>query len=393
MLPSGACRGHNDWVYMAPTTARPSRLRPIFQAATLTFLALLQACGGSPTTPTPPGPSPTVTAVTPNSGSTLGGTSVTITGANFAAGASVTFGGAAASSAQVVSSTQITATTAQHAAGSVDVAVGVGAARGTLAGAFTYVAPSKTPNEPPTIQSLKAQGSRPDEPAQFADLNEEINVTAMVTDEESSPDDLTYEWSTDLGTFSGTGRTVKWRAPTAASTPAKATLTLNVVERYQTTNDSGLPFTVENRVTKTSTVNVHDSEKEVGDMATEFLTNFSKSEVSVSTVMKDFTPSCSGTADERNDVEDNRDNFTITSYSIGAPNVTVDFDGRCSYRSRSGDACSASRVQWNSVEKSSGDTGVAKGVDHVAAVYLSGRWWLCSSDFEGESTLGPRFIR
>jgi hypothetical protein len=26
-------------------------------------------------------------------------------------------------------------------------------------------------------------------------------------------------------------------------------------------------------------------------------------------------------------------------------------------------------------------------------VYLSGRWWLCSSDFEGDNTLGPLFIR
>jgi len=38
-------------------------------------------------------------------------------------------------------------------------------------------------------------------------------------------------------------------------------------------------------------------------------------------------------------------------------------------------------------------TGVAKGVDHIAAVYESNRWWLCSSDFEGANTLGPRFIR
>jgi hypothetical protein len=378
---------------MAPPTARQSRFRPVSEAATLIFLGLFLACGGNPTGPTPPGPSPTVTAVTPNTGSTLGGTSVTITGSNFSGGATVTFGGVAATSSQVVSSTQLTATTAQHAAGDVDVAVAVGTQRGTLASAFTYVAPSQTPNASPTIQSVQAQGSRPDEPAQFADLNEEISVTATVKDAESSPDALTYEWSADLGTVTGTGRTVKWRAPAAATTPAKATIALAVVETYQTTSDAGLPVTVENRVTKTVTVNVHDSAKEVGDMATEFLTNFSKSEVSVGTVMKDFTPSCSGTADERQDVEDNREDFTIVSYSVGPPSVTIDFDGRCAFRNRPGDACSASRVQWSSIQKSNGDTGTAKGIDHVAAVYLSGRWWLCSSDFEGQSTLGPRFVR
>ena len=36
--------------------------------------------------------SPTVTSVSPNTGSTAGGTAVTITGTNFAAGATVTFG-------------------------------------------------------------------------------------------------------------------------------------------------------------------------------------------------------------------------------------------------------------------------------------------------------------
>ena len=48
---------------------------------------------------------PTVSSVSPNSGSTAGGTAVTITGTNFAAGATVTFGGTAATNVVVVSST------------------------------------------------------------------------------------------------------------------------------------------------------------------------------------------------------------------------------------------------------------------------------------------------
>ncbi len=57
------------------------------------------------------GPAPTVTSVSPNSGTTAGGTAVTITGTNFAAGATVTFGSTAASSVVVVSATTITAVT------------------------------------------------------------------------------------------------------------------------------------------------------------------------------------------------------------------------------------------------------------------------------------------
>ena len=55
---------------------------------------------------------PTVTAVTPSSGTTIGGTQVTITGTGFAQGASVTIGGAQAASITVSSDgTSVAATT------------------------------------------------------------------------------------------------------------------------------------------------------------------------------------------------------------------------------------------------------------------------------------------
>ena len=47
------------------------------------------------------GAQPTVTAISPNSGPTSGGTSVTITGTGFATGATVTIGGAAATNVTV----------------------------------------------------------------------------------------------------------------------------------------------------------------------------------------------------------------------------------------------------------------------------------------------------
>ena len=97
------------------------------------------------------GPTPTVASVSPNTGSTAGGTAVTITGTNFAAGATVTFGSAAATSVVVVSSTSITATTPAGSAGAATVTVtNPGGGSGNLASAFTYIAPptvsSVTPN-------------------------------------------------------------------------------------------------------------------------------------------------------------------------------------------------------------------------------------------------------
>jgi hypothetical protein len=82
---------------------------------------------------------PTVTSVSPNNGPTAGGTAVTITGTNFAAGATVTIDGAAATNVVVVSATQITATTPAGTAGVANMAVTVNGQTGTLANGFTYV--------------------------------------------------------------------------------------------------------------------------------------------------------------------------------------------------------------------------------------------------------------
>jgi hypothetical protein len=86
-------------------------------------------------------PTPTITAITPTTGTTAGGTTVTITGTNFVAGStSVSFGGSAATVSSV-SATQIICTTPAHAAGAVDVAVTVAGLSATKAGGFTYTVP------------------------------------------------------------------------------------------------------------------------------------------------------------------------------------------------------------------------------------------------------------
>jgi hypothetical protein len=88
---------------------------------------------------------PAVSGISPASGSTSGGTHVTLTGTNFASGATVTFGGEAATSVVVVSAGQITATTPPHATGKVTViTTDRDGQKGTLATGFTFVAPPTT---------------------------------------------------------------------------------------------------------------------------------------------------------------------------------------------------------------------------------------------------------
>jgi hypothetical protein len=98
-------------------------------------------------------PAPTVSSVSPNTGPTAGGTSVSITGANFLAGALVFFGGVPASGVVVNSATQIQAVTPATTAGVVDVTVqNPDSQSANLVRGFTYTAPA--PVVSPTITSV-----------------------------------------------------------------------------------------------------------------------------------------------------------------------------------------------------------------------------------------------
>ncbi len=93
---------------------------------------------------------PVVSSVSPLSGSTSGGTAVTITGSAFQTGASARFDTTLCTSTNVVSSTSITCTTPAHAAGAVGITVtNPDVQTNTLSAAYTYVTP-------PTYTSLKA---------------------------------------------------------------------------------------------------------------------------------------------------------------------------------------------------------------------------------------------
>lgn len=82
---------------------------------------------------------PTITSATPSSGSTAGGTSVTITGTGLTGASAVTFGGNAATSFTVTGDTQITAVTPAGGAGATSVAVTTPGGTATLANGYSYV--------------------------------------------------------------------------------------------------------------------------------------------------------------------------------------------------------------------------------------------------------------
>jgi hypothetical protein len=99
----------------------------------------------------PVGSLPTVTAISPTSGPTTGGTTVTITGTNFTGATKVLFGTVAATSFTVVSATEITAVSPAQAAGAQNISVTTpaGTSAAVAADMFTY-----TSSTVPTVTSI-----------------------------------------------------------------------------------------------------------------------------------------------------------------------------------------------------------------------------------------------
>jgi hypothetical protein len=132
------------------TTGSYSATAPNSESAWAMQMVAFRASGQNSGTPAPPAPTPpSVSAISPNTGTASGGTTVTLTGKGFLSGATVTIGGAAATSVTVVSSTSITAKTPAHAAGAADIVVkNTNNQVGTLSSGYTFTSSTTTTGPP-----------------------------------------------------------------------------------------------------------------------------------------------------------------------------------------------------------------------------------------------------
>jgi formylglycine-generating enzyme required for sulfatase activity len=105
----------------------------------------------------PPLVLPAVTGVSPNTGATVGGTSVTLTGTHFTGASSVTFSGIAATNLVVVNATTITCTTPARAASSSSVLVTTPGGTNAANTLFTYLAPPEDRASPNGLFMLRFQ--------------------------------------------------------------------------------------------------------------------------------------------------------------------------------------------------------------------------------------------
>jgi hypothetical protein len=256
-------------------------------------------------------------------------------------------------------------------------------------------------NTAPTIDGIVVQGRRTKQPANFADIRETIDVSASVRDAETAIDELVYQWTATVGTFSGTGRAVTWTAPDTIQGVTTVTITLKVVENF---GYPGQPKNFSHDTTSTATLSLHNSNKEVGDMAFRFLDQFSQPQTNKDwrDIMRDFkAQACPDPGEfdsERFDVERHYNNFVMNSYRVDAPIVSTSFTDGCAVPNRGtlrGDACVRIGVMWDSTQFTATPPSkkVTSGIDYIAAAYSPAdrRWWLCSSQFIETGTPGHSF--
>jgi hypothetical protein len=168
------------------------------------------------------------------------------------------------------------------------------------------------------------------------------------------------------------------------------TVTLTVTETYVEGS-----ITHRNIKTQPFVMQVHDSQKEILDMGEDFLTLFSESNVPTNQVLHNFSTACGGRDAEAADTDRARasyvQDFSKFRISRVLP-VGVNFGGRCPFRSRPADACSAFNVHWEITYIKAdefhyvGEHETTVGVDYVTAVLENNVWRLCGSDFSGTST-------
>ena len=207
----------------------------------------------------------------------------------------------------------------------------------------------------------------------------------MVSDAETPVDQLTYEWAAEGGTFSGQGSAVRWRAPSPATTPIDYTLTLTVTEVYGVADSTGAR--PRHQVKATSpTVRVHNSPKELGDLGMRFLNDFATSSIPADVAVREFSDSCRGKRDERDQIADNRQNYQITSSQLRLRSASV-----TTSEVNRGNVVIACEF-WSIVKQcppgwpncKPGNTEHVRGDCKLTSIYEQKRWWLCESTFEGE---------
>lgn len=255
------------------------------------------------------------------------------------------------------------------------------AARGIVALAVTGAAcgsPNRPTPQPPVVGPATAPVIRSIAvPTSRVETGRDITITAVVEDAETPLSQLTYVWTSNIGTITGTGTTATWRHAPGLQRGADVVVTLMVKDTYDAILGNQIVKQDFFVLSQAAPFRVHDSVAEVKELARKFLVDlFGTSSVSPIDCMVDFSDVCAdlpeGKKIEFQQVVDHRRDYVVLESRVLGQ--TVDWRG-----SDTGSVHSV--TYYRDRRTDSGFIGTTCGDFELTVVYVTGRWWLCQSYF------------
>lgn len=257
-------------------------------------------------------------------------------------------------------------------AGAITLAAGCGQSP-TAPRALTLSLPGGFAASPPVIQSITVPTTR-------REAGTDIQVTAAIEDRDPPEvSQLVYQWSTNVGTISGSGPTAIVRIAPGILKGVDVVVSLTVIKRF-TGKGTGQSVLQEFRVSgQSASFRVHDSVAELKELSRKFLIDlFGNSAISPQACLVDFSengPCKQGKADELQDLINHRKDYLVLDKLLISQ--TVVFTGT--------DTALVNNHAWFKDQKiATGVIGTTEGNFPLTAVYETARWWLCSSGFDDD---------
>jgi hypothetical protein len=249
------------------------------------------------------------------------------------------------------------------------------ATQGTTTGAWSSPASFRTRTRRPPLVTVVTGRTR-------VDSEEMLTIRADVAPGEAPLAQLTFEWSAEIGAFTGTGAEVRWTAPRAAR-PQVVNFKVTVVDKFTVTNSDGTTTPAENRVNASAPVQYNDSVADIRGLVSVFVDDFAHSNVPAEVVVRNFSDNCPGKQEELEDIRLNRERVTVQSFEFLFRDARFNADRTM--------ADTTSTCNFVSTVKATGKKETATGTCLINAVYESPRWYLCDSRYSGTTTTALRF--
>lgn len=232
--------------------------------------------------------------------------------------------------------------------------------------------PGGSSANPPVIRSIAVPLTR-------SEAGIDIPITAAIEDPDTAASELTFEWSANVGTITGTGATATYRMTPGIQKGVDVVVSLTVIERF-TGKGNGQPIVQEFRVTSQGApFRVHDSVAELKELGRKFLIDlFGNSAISPEACLVDFSengPCQQGRADELQDLIAHRRDYVVLDRRLNSQ--VVIFTGP--------DTAIINNDAWfKDIKVGAVSPAETEGNFPLTAVYETSRWWLCSSGFDDD---------